>query len=134
MSDDPEQNQQVDASPSTTRIQTPLLNRFLTAAASPAVSLKNFGKGRLLRLRTDGTFPTASPSIYRKEDIEAVDRIDEEEIEDEETQCSETPTSDSYLRVPHRHENLERQRNKLPQITVLQASTDNISLTDQPSG
>ncbi|XP_066482489.1 bestrophin-4 isoform X2 [Tiliqua scincoides] len=134
MSDDPEQSQQVDASPNMTRIQTPLLNRFLTAAASPAVSLKNFGKGRLLRLRTEGTFPTASPSFYRREDIEAVERIDEEEIEGEETQCSETPTSDSYLRLPGRPENAERLRNELPQIRVVQPSDDNISLTEQPSG
>lgn len=134
MSDDPEQSQQVEASPSMTRIQTPLLNRFLTAAASPAVSLKNFGKGRLLRLRTEGTFPTSSPSFYRREDVEAVDRIDEEEIEGEETQYSETPTSDSYLGVPRRPENAGTQRNELPQITVMQASNDSISLTEQPSG
>ncbi|XP_053100018.1 bestrophin-4 [Hemicordylus capensis] len=137
MSDDPEQSQQVEASPSMSRIQTPLLNRFLTAAASPAVSLKNFGKGtrihhpQLLRLRNEGTFPSSSPSFFHREDPEAVGRIDEEEREDEETQLSETPTSDSYLRPP-KTENSDIQRKELPRITVMHASDDSTSITDQP--
>ncbi|XP_061488811.1 bestrophin-4 isoform X1 [Rhineura floridana] len=134
MSDDPEQNQQVEASPSTSRIQTPLLNRFLSAAASPAVSLKNFGKGsrihhpQLLRLRTDSTFPSSSPSFYRKEDPEAVGRIDEEDM-DEETGLSETPSPHSHLRVPHKPTNSEILKKELPHITVMQ-SPDDISITD----
>ncbi|KAG8132331.1 hypothetical protein E2320_010195 [Naja naja] len=114
MSDDPEQNQQVDASPSMNRIQTPLLNRFYAAAASPAISLKNFGKGnrishpQLLRLRSEGIFPSASPNFNRREDPEAVGRIDEEETEDEETGISETST-------PH---NAERERKDIPTIVV----------------
>ncbi|XP_060087715.1 bestrophin-4 isoform X3 [Heteronotia binoei] len=138
MSDDPELNQQKDASPNMTRIQTPLLNRFLTAAASPAVSLKNFGKGsrihhQLLRARAEGTFPSSSPSFYRKEDPESVGRIEEEETEDEETRLSVTPTSDSLLGVSYKPENTGICRKELPHITVMKASDDSISITDQPS-
>nr|XP_056700026.1 bestrophin-4 [Euleptes europaea] len=138
MSNDPEQSQQVDASPNMPRIQTPLLNRFLTAAASPAVSLKNFGKGsrnqQLLRARAEGTFPSSSPSFYRREDPEAVGRIEEEEMENEETSLSATPTSDSHLGVPYKPINTGIHRRELPQITVVEASEDSISITDQPSG
>lgn len=139
MNDDPEQSQQVEASPSMPRIQTPLLNRFLTAAASPAISLKHFGKSsrinpQLLRLKTEGTFPISSPSFYRREDLEAVDRIDEEETEDEESRLSETPTSDSHLKGPGRYQNAEIQRKELPSISVRLPSDDSISITEQPSG
>ncbi|XP_028589452.2 bestrophin-4 [Podarcis muralis] len=138
MSDDPEQSQQVEASPSMSRIQTPLLNRFLTAAASPAVSLKNFGKGsriqhpQLLRLRTEGTFPSSSPSFYRREDPEAVGRIDEEDMEDGETRLSETSSPGSHLKVPHKNTNAENLRKELPSITVVEPP-DEISISDQPS-
>ncbi|XP_070601884.1 bestrophin-4 [Erythrolamprus reginae] len=127
MSDDPEQNQQVDASPSMSRIQTPLLNRFYAAAASPAISLKNFGKGnrishpQLLRLRSEGIFPSASPNFNRREDPEAVGRIDEEETEDEETGISETPPS------------AEIERKDIPIITVVGSLDDSIGSADQTS-
>ncbi|XP_013917384.1 PREDICTED: bestrophin-4 isoform X2 [Thamnophis sirtalis] len=127
MSDDPEQNQQVDASPSMNRIQTPLLSRFYAAAASPAISLKNFGKGnrishpQLLRLRSEGIFPSASPNFNRREDPEAVGRIDEEETEDEETGISETG-------MPHNAE-----RKDIPIITVIGSLDDSISSIEQPS-
>lgn len=138
MSDDPEQNQQTDGSPNMTRIQTPLLNRFLTAAASPAVSLKNFGKGKrmhhqLLRAKAEGTFPSSSPNFYRREDPESVGRIEEEETEDEETRLSVTPTSDSHLGVSYKPIT-GIQRKEVPHITVMEASDDSISITDQPSG
>ncbi|XP_042318766.1 bestrophin-4 [Sceloporus undulatus] len=131
MSDDPEQSQQVEASPSMSRIQTPLLNRFLTAAASPAVSLKNFGKSsriqhaQLLRLRNDSTFPATSPSFYRREDPEMVGRIDEEEMEDEESELGESLVSNS-----HKPESAKMQRKELPVITVTEVDT----ISDQPSG
>lgn len=139
MSDDPEQNLQTDASPNMNRIQTPLLNRFLTAAASPAVSLKNFGKGsrihhQLRRARAEGTFPSSSPNFYRREDPESAGRIEEEETEDEETRLSVTPTSDSHLGGSYKPKDKGIQRNELPQITVMEASDDSISITDQPSG
>ncbi|KAH0618673.1 hypothetical protein JD844_018077 [Phrynosoma platyrhinos] len=131
MSDDPEQSQQVEASPSMSRIQTPLLNRFLTAAASPAVSLKNFGKSsriqhaQLLRLRNESTFPATSPSFYRREDPEMVGRIDEEEMEDEETELSESLVPNS-----HKPESAKMQIKELPVITVMEVDT----ISDQPSG
>ncbi|XP_063153915.1 bestrophin-4 isoform X3 [Candoia aspera] len=127
MSDDPEQNQQVDASPSMNRTQTPLLNRFYAAAASPAISLKNFGKGsriphpQFLRLRSEGIFPSASPNFCRREDPEAVGRIDEEETEDEETRISET-------HAPH---NVERK--DIPTVTVIGSLDDSISSAELPS-
>lgn len=134
MNDDPEPSQHVEASPSMNRIQTPLLSRFFTAAASPAVSLKNFGKGsrshhaQLLRLRTEGTFPAASPSFYRREDLDTVGRIDEEEMEDEEAKLSNSLTPNS-----RRSDSAEIQRKDLPLITVEEA-LDDISISDQPSG
>ena len=134
MNDDPEQSQQVDASPSMNRIQTPLLNRFFTAAASPAVSLKNFGKGsrshhaQLLRLRTEGTFPAGSPSFYRREDLDTVGRIDEE-MEDDETKLNNSPSPNSW-----KLDSTETQRKDLPLIRVMEALDDSISISDQPSG
>nr|XP_060629396.1 bestrophin-4 [Anolis sagrei ordinatus] len=132
MSDDPEQSQQVEASPSMSRIQTPLLNRFLTAAASPAVSLKNFGKSgriqhaQLLRLRNENSLPPTSPSFYRREDPEMVGRIDEEEMEDEEIGLSESPVPNSY-----NPESTKMQANELPVITVMEVLD---TVTDKPSG
>ncbi|XP_057564716.1 bestrophin-4 [Hippopotamus amphibius kiboko] len=79
MSDDPEQNLQVEASPGPARpvtaAQTPLLGRFLgVGAPSPAISLRNFGRVRgaprtphLLRFRTE-----------EGGDLEAAGRIEEE--------------------------------------------------------
>ncbi|XP_054837056.1 bestrophin-4 [Eublepharis macularius] len=138
MSDDPEQRQQVEASPNMTRIQTPLLSRFITAAASPSISLKNFAKGsrihqQLLRARAEGTLPSSSPSFYHREDPEAVGCIEEEETEDE-TRLSETPTSDSHLGIPYGPKNTGIHRKELPRITVMEPSDDSISITDQPSG
>ncbi|KAJ7332795.1 hypothetical protein JRQ81_014975 [Phrynocephalus forsythii] len=133
MNDDPEQNQQVDASPSMNRIQTPLLTRFFTAA-SPAVSLKNFGKGnrshhtQLLRLRTEGTFPAGSPSFYRREELDTVGRIDEEEMEDDETMLNNSLTPNS-----RKSNSAEIKRKDLPLITVVEALDDSISISDQPS-
>lgn len=129
MSDDPEQNQQVDASPSMNRIQTPLLSRFYAAAASPAISLKNFGKGnrishpQLLRLRSEGIFTSASPNFNRREEPDAVGRIDEEETEDEETRINET-------RAPL---NAEIERKDIPIITVIGSLDDSISSIEQSS-
>ncbi|XP_048353059.1 bestrophin-4 [Sphaerodactylus townsendi] len=139
MSDGSEQNQQVDVSPNMTRIQTPRLNRFLAAAASPAISLKNFGKSsrnhhQLLRARAEGAFPSSSPSFYRREDPEAVGHIEEEETENEETTLSVTPTSDSHLGVSYKPKNTEIQGKELPHITVMEASNDRNSITDHPSG
>ncbi|XP_074859158.1 bestrophin-4 [Carettochelys insculpta] len=128
MSDDPEQSQQVEASPSLPRMHTPLLSRFLTAAASPAVSLKNFGRSarahhHLLRLRGEGGFP--SPNPHRCEDPESVGRIEEEETEDE---ASEPPTPGTHLKVPSRLEASVGLRRETPQIRVRQPSNESINM------
>lgn len=78
VSDDPEQNLQVEASPGLARsvpaAQTPLLGRFLAAGApSPAISLRTFGRAR---------GPPRTPHLlrFRAEeggDPEVADRIEE---------------------------------------------------------
>ncbi|XP_069718262.1 bestrophin-4 [Phaenicophaeus curvirostris] len=93
--EDTEQSQLAEASPSMPRIQTPLLSRFFTAA-SPAISIKNFGRGsrghpHLRRPRADGGFPSPYPN--RSEDPELVAHIEEEEKEDEEMEDEESPAS-----------------------------------------
>ncbi|XP_019386866.1 PREDICTED: bestrophin-4 [Crocodylus porosus] len=93
MSEDPEQSQQVEASPALPRTHTPLLSRFLGAAPSPAVSLKNFGKtvrGHQHLLRRWGD-SSPSPRAARGDDPEAVARIEEEETEDEGSQTNVSP-------------------------------------------
>ncbi|XP_053929589.1 bestrophin-4 [Cuculus canorus] len=95
MCEDTEQSQLAEASPSMPRIQTPLLSRFFTAA-SPAISIKTFGRGsrghpHLRRPRADGGFPSPYPN--RSEDPELVDRIEEEEKEDEEMEDEESQAS-----------------------------------------
>lgn len=81
VSDDPEQNVQVEASPGSARplpaTQTPLLGHFLAAGApSPAISLRTFGRARgaprtphLLRFRAE-----------ESGDPEAADRIEEASV------------------------------------------------------
>ncbi|XP_030429458.1 bestrophin-4-like [Gopherus evgoodei] len=128
MSDDPEQSQQVEASPSLPRMHTPLLNRFLTAAASPAVSLKNFGRSNrahhhLLRLRGEGGFPSPNPRCG--EGPELVGRIEEEETEDE---ASEPPTPGTRLKAPNRLEASQGPRKENPQIRVRQPSDESIDI------
>lgn len=85
VSDDPEQNVQVEASPGSARplnaTQTPLLGHFLAAGApSPAISLRTFGRARgaprtphLLRFRAE-----------ESGDPEAADRIEEASVGSEE--------------------------------------------------
>lgn len=83
MSDDPEQNMKVEASPAAARplpAQTPLLGHFLGAGApSPAISLRTFGRMRgaprtphLLRFRAE---ESGEP--------EAADRIEEASVASE---------------------------------------------------
>ncbi|XP_029473523.1 bestrophin-4 [Rhinatrema bivittatum] len=138
MSDDPDQNQQISAIPNTPKIHTPLLNRFLTAAASPAISLKNFGKSErvhhLLRFRGDN-IPSPNPnSSYSDQDPESVGRIEEEDTEDEkESQASEPMTPQTHLKIPHRLEASEQQKKRESSkvsplvITVTEASSENIN-------
>ncbi|XP_010186632.1 PREDICTED: LOW QUALITY PROTEIN: bestrophin-4-like [Mesitornis unicolor] len=119
MCEDAEQSQAMEASPSTSRIQTPLLSRFFTAA-SPAVSIRNFGRGSRghPHLRHSG-FPSPYPN--RSEDPESVARIEEEETEDEESRAGEpTPVGAS-----------KTQRKELPLIQVKAPSSDS-SGADQP--
>lgn len=102
MSEDPEQSHQVEASPALPRAHTPLLSRFLGAAPSPAISLKNFGKTarghpHLLRRWGDSS---PSPRTARGDDPEAVARIEEEETEDEGSQTNASPAP--CARAPNR--------------------------------
>ncbi|XP_003208841.1 bestrophin-4 [Meleagris gallopavo] len=115
MTEDMEQSQTVEASPNMARTQTPLLSRFL-AAASPAISIKNFGRGgratpHLRRARGDST--------AHCEDPEAVSRIEEEETEDEESQRG-SPCSPKAS-----------DKQKLPLIQVEAPSRESIE-TEQP--
>ncbi|NWS71880.1 BEST4 protein, partial [Crotophaga sulcirostris] len=128
MCEDTEQSQLAEASPSMPRIQTPLLSRFF-AAASPAISIKNFGRGsrghpHLRRPRADGGFPSPYPS--RSEDPELVARIEEEEKEDEELEDEETRLGGTHL-----PEASETQRKELPLIQVKALSSDSIGADQQ---
>ncbi|NXU28228.1 BEST4 protein, partial [Thalassarche chlororhynchos] len=118
MCEDAEQSQLAEASPSVPRIQTPLLSRFF-AAASPAISIKNFSRGsrahpHLRRPRTDGGFPSPYPN--RSEDPESVARIEEEETEDEESRARGTQPPEAS----------EMQRKELPLIRVKAPSSESI--------
>ncbi|NXJ73660.1 BEST4 protein, partial [Trogon melanurus] len=134
MCDDMEQSQPAEASPSIPRTQTPLLSRFITAA-SPAISIKNFGWGsrshaHLRRNRADGGFPSPYPN--RSEDPESVARIEEEETEDDqESRASEPTTPGGRRRGNQLLVASETQRKELPLIQVKASSNDSIG-TDRP--
>ncbi|XP_035393786.1 bestrophin-4 [Cygnus atratus] len=135
MCEDVEQSQPVEVSPSMPRIQTPLLGRFL-AAASPAISIKNFGRGgratpHLRRPRGDGAFPSPHPG--RPEDPEAVDRIEEEETEDDESRGSEPPTPGGPLGGPRSPKASEMRRKELPLVLVKAPSSESIG-AERPGG
>ncbi|XP_009571613.1 PREDICTED: bestrophin-4-like, partial [Fulmarus glacialis] len=128
MCEDAEQSQLPEASPSVPRIQTPLLSRFF-AAASPAISIKNFSRGsrahpHLRRPRTDGSFPSPYPN--RSEDLESVARIEEEETEDEESRASESTTPGGHPGGIQPPEASETQRKELPLIRVKLPSSESI--------
>ncbi|NXL87677.1 BEST4 protein, partial [Alectura lathami] len=131
MCEDAEQIQLVDASPSVPRTQTPLLSRFL-AAASPAISIKNFSRGgratpNLRRARGEAALPSPQPG--RPEDPEAVACIEEEEeeTEDEESWGSETPTPGGCLSGgPRSPKASERRRKELPLIQVKAPSSESV--------
>uniref|UniRef100_A0A8C0AQ05 Bestrophin homolog n=1 Tax=Buteo japonicus TaxID=224669 RepID=A0A8C0AQ05_9AVES len=128
MCEDAEQSQPAEASPSLPRIQTPLLSRFF-AAPSPAISIKNFGRGsrghpHLRRPRADGSFPSPYPN--RSEDPESVARIEEEEMEDEERRASEPTVPGSCPEGTWPPEVSETQRKDLPLIQVKAPSSDSI--------
>ncbi|NXX21134.1 BEST4 protein, partial [Podargus strigoides] len=128
MCDEVEQSQPVEASPSMPRIQTPLLSRFF-AAASPAISIKNFGRGsrghpHLRRPRVDGGFPSPYPNCT--EDPELVARIEEEETEDEESQASKPTMSGGHPGETRLPESSKTQRKELPLIHVKAPSSDSI--------
>ncbi|NXT24221.1 BEST4 protein, partial [Syrrhaptes paradoxus] len=133
MCEDGEQSQPVEPSPSMPRIQTPLLSRFF-AAASPAISIKNFSRGgrghpHLRRPRADGGFPSPYPN--RSEDPEAVARIEEEETEDEENEASEQSTPGSRPGKTRPPEASGTQRKELPLILVKAPSNESIG-ADRP--
>ncbi|NXC76012.1 BEST4 protein, partial [Anhinga anhinga] len=121
MCEDADQSQPAEASPSMPRIQTPLLSRFFTAA-SPAISIKNFGRGsrghpHLRRPRADGGFPSPFPN--RPENPESVARIEEEETEDEEPNM--LGGRPGWTQPP---EASETQRKELPLIQVKAPSSE----------
>ncbi|NXT90161.1 BEST4 protein, partial [Anhinga rufa] len=123
MCEDADQSQPAEASPSTPRIQTPLLSRFFTAA-SPAISIKNFGRSsrghpHLWRPRADGGFPSPFPN--RSENPESVARIEEEETEDEEPNMP--GGRPGWTQPP---EASETQRKELPLIQVKAPSSESI--------
>ncbi|XP_054068095.1 bestrophin-4 [Rissa tridactyla] len=128
MCEDAEQSQPAEASPSVPRIQTPLLSRFF-AAASPAISIKNFGRGsrghpHLRHPRVDGGFPSPHPN--RSEDPESVACIEEEGTEDEESGASKPPMPGGCLGGTRPPEASEMQRKELPLIQVKAPSSDSI--------
>ncbi|KAF1480522.1 Bestrophin-4, partial [Megadyptes antipodes antipodes] len=128
MCEDAEQNQMVEASPSVPCIQTPRLSRFF-AAASPAISIKNFSRGSRARShvwhpQTDGGFP--SPYPKRSEDPELVARIKEEEMEDEASQVSKPTTPGSHLGHTRLPEASETQKKELLLIQVKAPSSESI--------
>lgn len=133
MCEDAEQSQPAEASPSVPRIQTPLLSRFF-AAASPAISIKNFGRGsrghpHLRHPRVDGGFPSPHPN--RSEDPESVACIEEEGTEDEESGASKPPMPGGCLGGTRPPEASEMQRKELPLIQVKAPSSDSIG-ADRP--
>ncbi|KAM6065653.1 bestrophin-4 [Chlamydotis macqueenii] len=133
MCEDAEQSQLAEASPSMPRIQTPLLSRFFSAA-SPAISIKNFGWGsraqaHLRRPRVDGGFPSPYPN--HSEDPESVARIEEEETEDEESRASESTTPGCRPGRARQPEASKTQRKELPLIQVKEPSSDSVG-ADRP--
>ncbi|XP_044157895.1 bestrophin-4 [Bufo gargarizans] len=129
---DSEQSQQVAATPNLPRARTPMLSRFLSSAASPAVGMKNLKglgvRSHLVRFRGDG-FPSPNTNT-RYSDLDPDGRIDEEETtEDErESRASEPPTPKVVSRAPRRLEASEKQKK------MEQPRTANILITvDEPS-
>ncbi|XP_053325432.1 bestrophin-4 [Spea bombifrons] len=107
---------QVAVTPNTPRARTPMLNRFLSSAPSPAIGMKNLmGRGvrsHLVRFKGDGYASPNTNSRHSDQDPEFVGRIDEEETtEDEkESRGSEPPTPRPLLKVPRRLEASEKQK------------------------
>ncbi|NXE45342.1 BEST4 protein, partial [Casuarius casuarius] len=132
MCEDPKQSQPTEAFPSSPCTHTPLLIRFL-AAASPTVSLKNFGWGsrahpHLRCPRADSS--SSSPYCNGSEDPEAVVCI-EEEMEDEESQAIEAPMPDGHLKAPQQPEASETRKEELLQIQVKAPASESISPDQQ---
>ncbi|XP_077133530.1 bestrophin-4 isoform X1 [Ranitomeya variabilis] len=129
---DSEQSQQVAATPNLPRARTPMLSRFLSSAASPAVGMKNLKslgvRSHLVRFRGDG-FPSPNTNT-RYSDLDPDGRIDEEETtEDErESRASEPPTPKVVSKFPRRLEASEKQKK------MEQPKTANVLITvDEPS-
>lgn len=127
MCEDAEQSQLVEASPSMPRTQTPLLGRIL-AAASPAISIKNFGRGGRATPHLRRAFPSPHP-----EDPEAVDRIEEEETEDEESRGSGPPTPGGSLRGPRSPKASKIRRKEPPMVLVKAPSSESVG-AERPGG
>ncbi|XP_067845685.1 bestrophin-4 [Heptranchias perlo] len=79
------------------KVHTPLLNRFLNVAASPAISLKNFGRSNrgvnLLRSRLDSSSSNCQPT----EEFDLVTPISEKDSENEDQNRPSEPSSPSVI-------------------------------------
>ncbi|KAG2461848.1 BEST2 protein, partial [Polypterus senegalus] len=126
MTDDSNQQQTMDAIPNTPSLRTPMLGRFLTAA-SPAISLKNFGrpKGGLHMLRLRGDSVNSNP--WQSEEQSRSNCINEEDSEGEERESSQQSTPVNRPCKPRRLEASEQQKKREEaQITItIEPSTEN---------
>ncbi|XP_028667077.1 bestrophin-4 [Erpetoichthys calabaricus] len=126
MTDDSNQQQTMDAIPNTPSLRTPMLGRFLTAA-SPAISLKNFGrpKGGLHMLRLRGDSVNSNP--WQSEEQSRSNCINEEDSEGEERESSQQSTPVNRPCKPRRLEASEQQKKREEaQITItIEPPTEN---------
>ncbi|NXA51253.1 BEST4 protein, partial [Nothocercus julius] len=132
MCEEAEQSQPVEALPSSPRMHTPLLSRFL-AAASPAGSLRNLGRGgrappHLRRPRADSGSPC--PRSNPPEDPEAVAAIEEEDTE-EESEAGEPRMPGGHLEALQLPGASKAQKKELPQIQVKAPSSESLSAARQ---
>ncbi|KAM9324618.1 bestrophin-4 [Gastrophryne carolinensis] len=129
---DSDQHQQVAATPNLPRARTPMLSRFLSAAQSPAVGMRNLmGRGGR---NNQVHFKEGSPSSNsRYTELDLGRRIDEEETtEDEkESRASEPPTPKVVPRATRRLQASEKQKKmEQPRLSPILITVDEPSDED----